>query len=57
MKITINIKSCGDCPYYRWVDDISCSNSDGNSECKKEDRYISEDKDPKIPKWCPMKGK
>ncbi len=56
-KIELDIKTCNECPFYKWDEDNSCSNDSGVSYCKKAKENIQwNDKYPKIPKWCPLKG-
>ena len=60
MKIIIklDIRSCNECPYYKWEVDNSESNHCGVSVCKTMSRQITwDDKSPKIPRWCPLKAK
>jgi hypothetical protein len=50
------IRGCKGCPWYRWVPDNTESNTSGESTCAcmRGQNIAWNDRDPKIPKWCPL---
>lgn len=54
-RLVIDIKTCKDCPYLRWLENTGCGNYSGWSYCEKTANHIERSNEhPDIPVWCPL---
>lgn len=53
--ISKKVTTCGECPSHEWEPNVGEGNTSGCTHCRAVDRDVAwDDKDPKIPKWCPL---
>ena len=58
IKATIELSSCDDCPYYRYIrcHGYDCHHDDAPDVEDCGDEPLAENREGDFPKWCPLKS-